>query len=347
MRGVRSLSSGLFIGLIIASTVFGALVLSVRGQPTSISELPIPTVTLQIVFTSPTPTHTTTRAAIQPAAPSAVTAPSASPSVTPTPTICPISPSWQRYIVGPFDTVVSIAQRFNLAPDQLVKANCLDTPGVTVGQTIYVPGFKPTSSPSAPCFPPFNWSRYIVRPGDTLSSIAVRYSISVYTLMRANCLSTTFIYYGQVLYVPPTVPIVIFTPTPIIPTFTLIPPTGSPWTPTPRPPADTPTATTATTPAITVTPGPTDTPGATGTPVPTDTPAPTVAPTGPSPITDTPVPTAAPTEPSPPASTPAPTVAPTEPPLPTIAPTEPPANTPLPALPANTPEPLPEVTTLP
>jgi hypothetical protein len=53
MRGVRSLSSGLFIGLLIAATVFGALVLSVRGQPTSISELPIPTVTLQIDISSP------------------------------------------------------------------------------------------------------------------------------------------------------------------------------------------------------------------------------------------------------------------------------------------------------
>src|SRR5512136_1100134 len=106
MRGVRSLSSGLLTGLIIAATVFGALVLSVRGQPTSISELPIPTATLQITFTVPTPAATPTHVAAQ-ATPTLVTAaPSATP--TSTPTICPIPPAWQRYIVGPFDTLISI-----------------------------------------------------------------------------------------------------------------------------------------------------------------------------------------------------------------------------------------------
>ncbi len=319
MRGVRSLSSGLIIGLIIAATVFGALILSVRGgQPTAISELPIPTVTLQIVFTSPTPTPT--RGVTQPATTSSTA--TASPTPTPTPTVCPIPADWQRYSVGPFDTLISIAQRFNLTPDQLVQTNCLDKPSVTMGQTIYVPGFKPTPT-YVPCFPPFNWVVYIVRPGDTLSSIAQRYGLSLYTLMRANCLTTTYIYYGQMIYVPPIYPIVTFTPTPIIPTFTPTPPIGS-LTPT-IPPSDTPTVI-PTTPVITVTlgpsdtPGPTDTPGLTNTPGPTDTPA----------LTNTPAPT----------DTPAPTIAPTDTLVPTAAPTEPP-------LPTNTPQPLPTVTTSP
>lgn len=326
MRGVRSLSSGLFIGLIIAATVFGALVLSVRGQPTSISELPIPTVTLQIVFTSPVPANTpAARASIQPVSPQPTALSSQTP--TPTPTVCPISPYWQRYSVGPFDTISSIAQRFNLTPDQLVRANCLGKPVVTVGQTLYVPGLTPTASASVPCYPPYNWYRAIVRPGDTLSSIAVRYGTSVYTLMRANCLSTTFIYSGQVLYVPPTIPVVIFTPTPIIPIFTPTPPFGS-LTPTVIP----------TTPAITVIPGPTDTPGPTTTvPVATDTPGPTST----SAPADTPIPTPwTPTEPSASTATPVPTPwPPTEQPLPTSLPEPPP--------PANTPEPLPANTVVP
>ena len=300
MRGIRSLSSGLFIGLIITATVFGALVLSVRGnQPTTISELPIPTVTIQDTFVSPTPTRSLT----QPAATANAAAPSSTP--TPTPTICPIPTDWQRYSVGPFDTLISIAQRFNLTPDQLVQFNCLNKPSITTGQTIFVPPFQPTPT-NVPCFPPFNWIIYVVRPGDTLGSIAYRYGISLYTLMRANCLSTPYIYYGQTLFVPPIYPIMP-PPTLIIPTFTSTPPIGSP-TPT-IPPADTPTAV-PTTPVITVTPGPSDTPG------PTDTPAPTIAPTEP--------PTAEPTV--------APTVAPTEPPTaaPTAAPTEPPPNTPEP-----------------
>jgi type VI secretion system secreted protein VgrG len=296
MRGLRSLSSGLMIGLIVAATVFGALVLSVRGsQPVAISELPIPTVTIQNVFLTPTPTRGVT--------PPATTASAAAPSFTPTPTptICPIPPDWQRYSVGPFDTVISIAQRFNLTPDQLVQTNCLNQLSVSMGQTIYVPAFRPTPIPVS-CFPPFNWYGYIVQPGDTLSSIAYRYGISLYTLMRANCLSTTYIYYGQTLYVPPIYPSV--TLTPIIPTFTPTPPIGS-LTPT-IPPTDTPTPL-PTTPAITVTPGPTDTPAPTVTPAATNTPEPTVAPT------DTPAPTAAPTEPPPPTNTlePPPTANPT------------------------------------
>ena len=296
MRGFRSLSTGLLTVLIVAATVLGALVLSVRGQPIGISELPVPTVTLQFDAPSPTSLPTLTLAATEAVLASVTASPTPTSTPTRTPTVCPIPPDWQRYIVGPFDTLSSIAQRFNLTPDQLAQTNCLENPVVTVGQTIYVPGFKPTPT-SVPCFPPYNWTPYIVRPGDTLGSIAARYGISVYTLMRANCLTTSYIYSGQLLYVPFTFPVATFTPVPIIPTFTPTPPIGSP-TPT-IPPTDTPTAL-PTTPAITVTTGPTDTPAPTGTPAPTSTPAPTIAPTA------TSVPTVAPTETPPPTSTSAP-----------------------------------------
>jgi LysM repeat protein len=337
MRGLRSLSGGLFLGLGIAATVFGALILSVRGPlAASISELPIPTVTLQTVFVSPAPAHTPVpRASAHPLSPqpSAVS----SQTSTPAPTMCLIPANWQRYSVGPFDTVTSIAQRFNLAADQLVRANCLGQPGVTVGQTIYVPGFGLTPTASAPCFPPYNWSRYVVRPGDTLSSIAMRYGISVYTLMRANCLSTTFIYYGQALYVPPTGPIVIYTPAPIFPTITppsvtAEPPPSITAEPLPSITAEPPTITAEPPPSITAEP-PTITaePPASITPEP----PPSITAEPPPSITAEPPP-AATTEP-PPANTPIP---------PANTPIPPPANTPIPP-PANTPEPPPVVTTLP
>jgi type VI secretion system secreted protein VgrG len=291
MGSLKSLSSGLLVGVIVAATVFGALVLSVRGsQPVTISQLPIPTATIQQDSASPTPVVISTR----PASTASAIAPSDTP--TPSPTRCPIPPEWQRYSVGPFDTLISIAQRFNLTPDQLVQSNCLSTASVVMGQTIYVPPFRPTPT-TAPCFPPFTWIVYIVQPGDTLSSIAYRYGISLYTLMRANCLSTTYIYYGQPLYVPPIYPIVPPTPTPL-PTFTATPPIGT-LTPT-IPPSETPTPL-PTTPVITDTPGSTDTPEPTATPEPTNTPEPTVPPT------ETLEPTVAPppTEP-PPANTPEP-----------------------------------------
>ncbi len=300
MRGLKDLSSGLIIAMIVAATVFGALVLSIRGQPMLISELPIPTATIQTTITPLIPTHSATR----PAVTAVIVTPSLSP--TPTPTVCPIPTDWQRYSVGPFDTLDSITQRFNLTADQLVRTNCLSDPRVVAGQTIYVPPFRPTAT-TVPCFPPYNWARYIVQPGETLGSIAYRYGISVYTLMLANCLSTSYIYYGQVLYVPPVFPIVTLPPTLIPPTFTPTPPIGS-LTPT-IPPSVTPTIL-PTTPAVTDTPSPTDTP------VPSDTPVPTVAPS------DTPPPTLAPTEPPTVAPTvPPPTTAPTTEPVPTVNPT--------------------------
>ncbi len=296
MGGVKKLAQGLLVGLIVAGTVLGALVLSVRGQSNRLAELPIPTVTLQLVFTSPTATHTPTALPHVTLSPTPQLTPSDTATPSPTPTVCPVPPDWQRYVVGPFDTFALIAQRFNVTPAQLMQANCLSEPRVTMGATIYVPPFRPTPTIIFSCVPPFNWMIYIVRPGDTLNSIAARYGTAVYTLMRANCLSSAFIYAGQRLYVPPVAPIVTFTLTPFVPTFTA--------TPTVTPPGITVTPTAIpTTPVITITPSETIAP--TDTPLPTDTPTPqpTVAPpTATLPPSDTPLPP--PTEVPPASATP-------------------------------------------
>ncbi len=86
----------------------------------------MPTVTLDLTDRSPTPTPSATSQI--PA--SATLAISPTPTVTPspTPTACPVPADWQRYIVGPFDTLALLAQRFNLSPDQLARANCLTQP---------------------------------------------------------------------------------------------------------------------------------------------------------------------------------------------------------------------------
>jgi LysM repeat protein len=111
------------------------------------------------------------------------------------------------------------------------------------------------------CGRPPGWVQYVVRSGDTLSSISEAYGITIAQLQSANCLSTTKIYTGQILWVP-NVP-----------------------TATPKP-TDEPTDPPTFTPTLTHTPLPTDTP--TNTPPPTDTPLPTDTPPPP---TDTPEPT--------------------------------------------------------
>jgi LysM repeat protein len=271
----------------VAGTVLGAMVLSVRGQSNRLAELPIPTVAVtELVFLTPTSTATPV---IEPGVtvpPTIVQSPSFTPTPPPTPTVCPLPPEWQRYVVGAFDTFVSIAQRFSLTPDQLMRANCLSQPIVKTGDTVFVPPFRATPTIILSCAPRFNWMPYIVAPGDTLSAIAARYGTSVVALMQANCLASSMIYAGQRLFVPPVPPIVTFTSTPIVPTLTPTPPIVT-LTPTATPPIDitpTPTldiTTTPATPIVTVTPTeivvPTDTPPA-DTPTPEATVMPTVEP---------------------------------------------------------------------
>ncbi len=64
--------------------------------------------------------------------------------------------------------------------------------------------WTPTLSPSPTTCPhPLGWLPYTVRSGDTLSKLAIYYRISVADLQRANCLLTTGLLPGSVIYVPP------------------------------------------------------------------------------------------------------------------------------------------------
>jgi LysM repeat protein len=59
------------------------------------------------------------------------------------------------------------------------------------------PSPKPTSTPV-----PANATRYKIKSGDTLSSIAARYNTTVKKLKAANGLTTNIIHVGQVLVIP-------------------------------------------------------------------------------------------------------------------------------------------------
>ncbi len=195
--------------------------------------------------------------------------------------------------------------------------------------------FTPT-----PCSWPADWLPYTVEVGDTLASLASAARSSVYLLMRGNCLDSSDIQPGNVIYLPP---LALATPTRVPPRCG--PPTW--WILVKVQPGDTlyslalrygttveairwanclkdynifagqqiflpPTV--VITPTFTRTPTPTFTPTRTATPTPTLTPTPTVTGTP----TETPTPT--PTE----TPTPTPTVTPTEEtitPTPTVTPT--------------------------
>lgn len=226
----------------------------------------------------------------------------------------------------------------------------------------FTPALPPTSTPTPYCPPPYGWIIYIVRSGDNLSSIALRYRTTVENLMRANCLTSPYLVEGQRLYVPPLLP----TPTPI--PAACVPPYG--WKPYVVQPGDTlyslatrfrttvqaimranclnryylyageilylpplPAPTPTRKPTPTPTRRPTLTPTLTGTPSPTLTITPSPSPTltlTPSPeptLTPSPTPTLTPT----PSPTPIPSPEPTPTPSPEPTPTPSPEPTPTPA----------------
>ena len=139
-----------------------------------------------------------------------------------------------------------------------------------IPDTTPIDTFTPTLTSTHPpiwivCIKRFYWPSYHVRPGDTLFSLASALRSSVTELVSANCLTSDYIYAGQVLYVPRLLN------NTISPTPTNTPTTTPTSTETPSP---TPTA--SQTPTATATPSQTPTSTPTATPTPTQTPTATV-----------------------------------------------------------------------
>jgi hypothetical protein len=78
-----------------------------------------------------------------------------------------------------------------------------DTTGTALTRTRVPPTSTAYPSATVCSGPPFGWSRYIVRFGDTLNSIAVANGVSIAQLQLANCMGSSItIYAGGALYVP-------------------------------------------------------------------------------------------------------------------------------------------------
>lgn len=100
------------------------------------------------------------------------------------------------YTVQWYDTLFSLARRFNTTVDAIVALNGLTDPNsIRVGQVLKINGT--TSGSSAPS------SEYVVQPGDTLYSIARRFGTSVDAIRLANgIVNPWYISVGQKLTIP-------------------------------------------------------------------------------------------------------------------------------------------------
>ncbi|MGQ9567599.1 MAG: LysM peptidoglycan-binding domain-containing protein [Anaerolineae bacterium] len=106
------------------------------------------------------------------------------------------------HVVQRGETLASIAWRYGVTVDQLVQANGLPSSHwIYVGQRLVVPGAASAGATQVAVAP--LGGVHVVQPGESLSSIAARYGLSVWDLARANNLSVlSWVYVGQQLALP-------------------------------------------------------------------------------------------------------------------------------------------------
>jgi LysM repeat protein len=107
------------------------------------------------------------------------------------------------HVVRRGETLAAIAARYGTSVAAIAQANGLrNTNFVWTGQRLRIPGAaNPARTTGAPA--PSSRSVHVVRRGETLTSVAARYGVSVVALMRANGLrNPNFVYTGQRLIIP-------------------------------------------------------------------------------------------------------------------------------------------------
>jgi LysM domain len=172
MWAARQVALGLAYAVIPALLVMGSLALALTEtsptRPTSIQ----PTRTTTLATPEPTGSATAVASSTAPV-------PSATRTAQPTPTISVTTP--------PTQTAVVFTPSWTPSPSPQVP----------------LPQSQPYYSPVEGCgaFP--GWILgYVVRPGDSLYRIAIRYRTTVAELQQANCKSSSTIFIGERLCVP-------------------------------------------------------------------------------------------------------------------------------------------------
>ena len=201
---IKQATIGLAILAVLSCTILGSAVLTMR-EGTLISALrPAATSTLQpLVLLTPTETPSGTMALTPPKQTPTATGALRTVAPTQTPTLpasaTPAGPETSTAATAPTITVSPTAQATATAT---ARPTASATPAATPTARA-TPRPSATNTPRPTCRAPASWRLYTVRNGDTLTSLAVQHGTSVAAIMDANCLTTSAIYSGQRLYLPP------------------------------------------------------------------------------------------------------------------------------------------------
>ncbi len=107
------------------------------------------------------------------------------------------------YIVKSGDTLTGIASKNGVSVASLKSWNNLKTDTIYVNQALTIKGGSTSGGTTTPA-PSTTNSSYIVKSGDTLTSIASKNGVSVSDLKKSNSLTSDTIYVGQKLVVKST-----------------------------------------------------------------------------------------------------------------------------------------------
>lgn len=164
------------------------------------------------VATELLPTFTATSTSTPTVTPTPTATSTATATATPLPTATPVPPS--EYVVQAGDTLLDIAAEFDLSIDELKTYNGLESDNIVAGDALLIPpppptaGPTPTPNPGEPEATPAPYTLHTVRTGDTLSTIAEQYGVSVEEIRAANDIpaNSETININEVLTIPHNTP---------------------------------------------------------------------------------------------------------------------------------------------
>ncbi len=102
------------------------------------------------------------------------------------------------------ETLSSIAERYNVSLEELLRVNALPNAHlIQAGQVLVIPTGQPTEAPAAPVPPSGSGRTHVVSFGESLFAIALNYGVDMYELAAANGIANPdIIRPGQTLIIP-------------------------------------------------------------------------------------------------------------------------------------------------